>query len=68
MQEKENKRLLYTAKDLQDITGFCPVKCREEIAKMRRYFKLQDHEYFTVFHASQYMNITLEELLRRMRP
>ncbi|WP_154647884.1 hypothetical protein [Pedobacter arcticus] len=67
MQEPFNRRLVFTVKDLQDITGFGLVKCREIMKDMRTTYKLPKHQFLLVYHASKYLRVPTKELLLRMR-
>lgn len=67
MEKPINRRLIFTVKDLRDITGFGLVKCREIMRDMREWYKLEKHQHVWIFEASEYLHVPLNELRSSMR-
>ena len=60
--DKNFKRLFFYIADLKQISGKSERTCSRIMKQIRDYFKLQEHQTVTVFHASEFLGIPLERL------
>ena len=56
-------RLLFYTADLKQITGKSDRTCQRTMQLMRDFYALRKHQQVTVYHACEFLGITMEQLM-----
>lgn len=60
-------RIIFYTADLKQITGKGERSCQRMMQLMRDFFGLRKHQPITVYHASEFLGLSLEQLMPYMR-
>lgn len=66
MKTPQHRIMFYTA-DLIQITGKGERSCQRMMQLMRDFFKLRKHQLVTVHHASEFLGLSIEQLMPYMK-
>lgn len=56
-------RLIFYTADLKQITGKSDRSCQRTMQLMRDLFGIREHQQVTVYHACEYLGLTMDELM-----
>lgn len=62
MKGSPHRIIFYTA-DLKQITGKSDRTCQRMMQLMRDFFALRPHQQVTVYHACEFLGLTMEQML-----
>lgn len=60
-------RLFFYTADLKQLTGKSDRTCQRMMQLMRDFFALHEHQPITVYHACEYLGLSMEQLMPYVR-